>query len=1698
METTSDSPRSAGGDVEDPEYDRGRDDVDEELEDEDDSDEEDDQSGGEEEGDEDREEEASDASPGRAQDSRPRLASDMSAAGATSASLRSDSPNSEGAEDEDELDQEVWYEAFDTRVRKPPVRKNTDIGVPEAATRHLADLSEVADPPSNPAAHQKAWRHAAEVSFRHFVHLVRKKCQEADLALEDPASVLCICELAQQVVANLKPMKGDLMDISRYVKVKKIAGGHFKDSWVVDGVVFTRDVTHKQMKCSIDNCNLTLLREPLSFDNVKFENDSRLTRHSRLTRLDDLRRQEEESMNIKVGKIARDLQPKPQLLLCQGSVSRLAQESLRSETISLVLGVKPHILDAVARCTGAKVLESVDMINMIVRPTLGGRNASVSTCKKFEVKRLGEAGSKSLVFIECNNAERFSTVCLKGGEGLPPEQALQLLRRAKNALLWAIKLGRHLQLEAELLFEMWCEPWPRPSLRLPAPGPPPPSERVAEFLDIICYRIRSEERMMCQQPFVYRLPAYGRGKPRSFDMGAKSDSWAGGLDAQPIEGFEDCTLRDWLTSCFRQAASHHGMDDSRLAFQDGLQSELLQPPLMHSFPGEGGGFSSFRNSFVADASTRYEMPPTPRRGEALCFQHLRSRIRIVLHDGEREPMSRQRISSSIGAPGLEARTARARWSLLDAGDQGPHQDDESAAASLPDGSVASRGGIRSVGTTVEGVDVEVKLWCQDCDASATPRNALSESSTWHSVTRFLEMMLHNNVSRCSPLAASALQGQKTCQCANPEAAFRSCWVLCSSPNPQVPLVVCIKWEPVQLWRLHPPHQPFWDPETGGFKRASKAEAQSLPPKTSPKQRAVSFSAEESSLPELKRLEELHAGAGDLIKCILMALGANNSHTAPAREWARERTGSIDDSMLSHWPIWYYNEAAPKFKTDEAVPQRLQNALLSAWVWDNRNVWSRALKDLNRLHTELGKAINTAKDRLCAELASTVEPLADPVLTCYVKRELLEVVHGPLGNFAATQRALDQLLEKHMPGEDLERKSLSIWNVIARGQEFFQRVLPAQVDAEVAAPLSPNAAETRQLPTPSPPARSLSGTPQNTSLQDPGESAAAAEAPPVRRSLSLSSGVAIFARPDDLQRSLTTADNSVAAQVKQAEELTNLRSKVEKVKQRIEDVVGDEKGRRLKELGRGVLGVCLPVHETSEDDVGSLIAHALLSTKAHYEMEKQWGPPFTHCPLAEKVGSREGCWSCWASLPAAMKGEHDAVSTPTLLRGGHVRVMSTVAASSSSGPATPGGSAPPAYSTTACEAGMIPNGSASHGGGASLMLPLGDERPSVAGPGGGLSPAGDVLQRLREHQWKRLPEEACSQDGQHGRSQWEDEWERKGVRQVLTGLVPKDPIEVEFEDNKAKYKVTIHHAPQYHILRHWLCGDDLNFARSLHHCKQIKPQGGKSKAAFFVSKDQRFLLKTINKAEFKKLVDETSARALFCYLDEVLFGKRPSVLAQVLGLFTVSPVSKTKKASRYFIVQRNLRFGLPSRIDRIFDLKGVGKSRKVQTTAAGTAGGNENADNSDPEDDDGSPRGVPRMEERHKKSANALVLWDQNFREWSDGKPLCLVSRDLKYLEAAVCNDTHFLAVQDLVDYSLLLAVVEGGEGDGAKASDDSAGGTLSLGIIDYLRPYTWDKKLESQVKQWTKNAHDKAGPTIVKPDDYAPRFRQAMGTFFVA
>ncbi|QCD82988.1 1-phosphatidylinositol-3-phosphate 5-kinase [Vigna unguiculata] len=298
-----------------------------------------------------------------------------------------------------------------------------------------------------------------------------------------------------------------------------------------------------------------------------------------------------------------------------------------------------------------------------------------------------------------------------------------------------------------------------------------------------------------------------------------------------------------------------------------------------------------------------------------------------------------------------------------------------------------------------------------------------------------------------------------------------------------------------------------------------------------------------------------------------------------------------------------------------------------------------------------------------------------------------------------------------------------------------------------------------------------------------------------------------------------------------------------------------------------------------------------------------------------------------------------------------------------------------------------------------------------------------------------------------------------VPSSVVGSLLRDPkksvhLQISFGDDsvgaggKVNFSVTCYFAKQFESLRKKCCPSEVDFVRSLSRCRRWSAQGGKSNVYFAKSLDERFIIKQVTKTELESFVE--FAPQYFKYLMDALNSGGPTCLAKILGIYQVSvKYPKGGKETKIdLMVMENLFY--KRNISRVYDLKGSERSRYNPDT-----------------------------------TGTNKVMLDMNLLEALRTKPIFLGSRAKRRLERAVWNDTSFLASVDVMDYSLLVGV-------------DDERKELVLGIIDFMRQYTWDKHLETWVKaSGILGGPRNAAPTIVSPKQYKKRFRKAMTTYFL-
>ncbi|KAL8040153.1 hypothetical protein ABFS82_10G077200 [Erythranthe guttata] len=276
--------------------------------------------------------------------------------------------------------------------------------------------------------------------------------------------------------------------------------------------------------------------------------------------------------------------------------------------------------------------------------------------------------------------------------------------------------------------------------------------------------------------------------------------------------------------------------------------------------------------------------------------------------------------------------------------------------------------------------------------------------------------------------------------------------------------------------------------------------------------------------------------------------------------------------------------------------------------------------------------------------------------------------------------------------------------------------------------------------------------------------------------------------------------------------------------------------------------------------------------------------------------------------------------------------------------------------------------------------------------------------------------------------------------------------VTFSDDdplgKVKYTVTCYCSKQFEALRRNCCVSELDYIRSLGRCKKWGAQGGKSNVYFAKTLDDRFIIKQVTKTELESFIK--FAPSYFKYLTDSINSGCPTCLAKIFGIYQVTSkhLKGGKETKMDVLVMENLLFR--RNITRLYDLKGSSRSRY-------------NPDS----------------------SGSNKVLLDQNLIEAMPTSPIFLGTKAKRLLERAVWNDTSFLASIDVMDYSLLVGV-------------DEEKHELVMGIIDFMRQYTWDKHLETWVKaSGILGGPKNASPTVISPVQYKKRFRKAMSAYFL-
>ncbi|KAG9249118.1 1-phosphatidylinositol-3-phosphate 5-kinase-like protein FAB1 [Calycina marina] len=212
------------------------------------------------------------------------------------------------------------------------------------------------------------------------------------------------------------------------------------------------------------------------------------------------------------------------------------------------------------------------------------------------------------------------------------------------------------------------------------------------------------------------------------------------------------------------------------------------------------------------------------------------------------------------------------------------------------------------------------------------------------------------------------------------------------------------------------------------------------------------------------------------------------------------------------------------------------------------------------------------------------------------------------------------------------------------------------------------------------------------------------------------------------------------------------------------------------------------------------------------------------------------------------------------------------------------------------------------------------------------------------------------------------------------------ISLSFNDGSAVLQCKIFYAEQFDALRR-KCGVADRIVESLSRCLKWDSKGGKTKSVFLKTLDDRLILKSLSSIETQAFIN--FAPAYFRMMSEILFHELPSVIAKMLGFYQIilkNPNTGLETKLDVLVMENLFYDRVP---DRIFDLKGSMRNRKIEST------GEQNE-----------------------------VLLDENMVDFIYESPLFTRDHSKNLLRKSVFNDTLFLQRNDVMDYSLMLAFDE--------------------------------------------------------------------------
>ncbi|CAD8161005.1 unnamed protein product [Paramecium octaurelia] len=260
-------------------------------------------------------------------------------------------------------------------------------------------------------------------------------------------------------------------------------------------------------------------------------------------------------------------------------------------------------------------------------------------------------------------------------------------------------------------------------------------------------------------------------------------------------------------------------------------------------------------------------------------------------------------------------------------------------------------------------------------------------------------------------------------------------------------------------------------------------------------------------------------------------------------------------------------------------------------------------------------------------------------------------------------------------------------------------------------------------------------------------------------------------------------------------------------------------------------------------------------------------------------------------------------------------------------------------------------------------------------------------------------------------------------------------------------------------------DSFDVSKNLLKIEQFtRPDGGKSGEFFFFTHNNQLILKTMRQSEvntyMKRLLNFATYQA----------NNPSSLLNKIYGMYTFER-SENVEAKVHFLIMKNLSLGIPrNQILRTYDLKGSEYDREV-------------------------------LAKKSESDLSKLTLKDLDF--FKIEQQIWVEKTIIEKLNQNLIKDSNFLENQKLIDYSLLVMIIDwkaqqqlltkqlSDQQINIIPSIKEQGIYYHIGIIDYLQQWNVNKSLERKTKKIIR-MNLQLDTSAQEPNRYGKRFKEKL------